>query len=122
MRPIGAECDIVAGDVIVTSGMGHLSQGHIVADVISVEQDKYEVSKTAVASRAWISSVLRKCWCSSIPLGGGAMKHVRVIVTLFVAVLLQAAVIPALLPGVVVPDLVFCLSAAVAIAAGGGPE
>jgi len=49
------------------------------------------------------------------------MKHARVIVTLFASVLLQAAVIPALLPGVVVPDLVFCLSAAVAIAAGGSP-
>jgi rod shape-determining protein MreC len=50
VRPIGAECDIVAGDVIVTSGMGGIyPKGHIVADVISVEQDKYGVSKTAVA-------------------------------------------------------------------------
>ena len=49
------------------------------------------------------------------------MKRARVIVALFVSVLLQTAVIPALLPGIVVPDLVFCLSAAVAIAAGGGP-
>ena len=49
------------------------------------------------------------------------MKQARVIVALFVSVLLQTAVIPALLPGVVVPDFVFCLSAVVAIAAGGGP-
>lgn len=50
VRPIGAECDIVAGDVIITSGMGGIyPKGHIVADVISVEQDKYGVSTTATA-------------------------------------------------------------------------
>jgi rod shape-determining protein MreC len=50
VRPIGADCDIVAGDVIVTSGMGGIyPKGHIVADVISVEQDKYGVSTTAIA-------------------------------------------------------------------------
>jgi len=48
------------------------------------------------------------------------MKQARVVAALFVSVLLQTAVIPALLPGVIVPDFVFCLSAAVAIAAGGG--
>ena len=48
------------------------------------------------------------------------MKQARVVAALFVSVLLQTAVIPALLPGVIVPDFVFGLSAAVAIAAGGG--
>lgn len=50
VRPVGADCDIVAGDVIITSGMGGVyPKGHVVADVICVEQDKYGVSKTAAA-------------------------------------------------------------------------
>lgn len=50
VRPIGAACDIVAGDVIITSGLGGVyPKGHVVADVICVEQDKYGVSKTATA-------------------------------------------------------------------------
>jgi len=37
-------------DVIVTSGMGGVyPKGHVVADVIRVEQDKYGVSTTALA-------------------------------------------------------------------------
>lgn len=48
------------------------------------------------------------------------MKPARVVAALFIATLLQCAVIPAFFPGLVIPDLVFCLSCAVAIAAGGG--
>ena len=50
VRPIGADCDLAEGDVIVTSGMGGVyPKGHVIADVITVEQDKYGVSKTAMA-------------------------------------------------------------------------
>ncbi len=48
------------------------------------------------------------------------MNLARVVVALLVAVLLQCAAIPALFPGIILPDLVFCLSSAVAIALGGG--
>ncbi len=51
VRPVGVDCDMVEGDVIITSGMGGVyPKGYVVADVISVEQDKYGVSKTGLAS------------------------------------------------------------------------
>ena len=48
------------------------------------------------------------------------MRRARIVAALFISMLLQSAVIPALFPGLAIPDFVFCLSSVVAIAFGGG--
>ncbi len=47
------------------------------------------------------------------------MRHVRILLGMFVAVVVQAALVPALFPRLVVPDIVFCAAAVAAIL--GGP-
>jgi rod shape-determining protein MreC len=44
-RPLGAESDLAVGDVVITSGLGGIyPRGHVIGDVVSVEQGKYGVS------------------------------------------------------------------------------
>lgn len=47
------------------------------------------------------------------------MKHIRIGLGMFAAVVVQAALVPALFPRLVVPDMVFCAAAVAAIV--GGP-
>ncbi|MDD2201583.1 MAG: rod shape-determining protein MreD [Firmicutes bacterium] len=49
------------------------------------------------------------------------LKNLWIVLGIFAALLLQAAVLPVLFPRWVVPDLVFCFSAVVSIIAGTGP-